>query len=125
MANLGGLLCLMTATIVAAKISFPGGTLTNNLVSMAIACFKACLVVTIFMGVWYTTKLAKLWSVIGFLWLIFLFGVLIDYKSRGSEPIAGFHGDAGSALREGKAQELKPTPGDDASKVTPGGPAAE
>jgi caa(3)-type oxidase subunit IV len=120
--NLGALLVLMTLTIVAAKISFPGGTLTNNIVAMGIACCKAFLVITIFMGVAYTTKLAKLWAVVGFLWLVFLFGVLIDYKSRGNEPVAGFHGDAGSALREGKAEQLPPTPGDDASKVTPGGP---
>ena len=35
--NLALLLCLMAATIWAAKQSFPGGTLTNNIVAMGIA----------------------------------------------------------------------------------------
>ena len=119
--TLACLLILMGLTIWAAGVQFYGGTLTNNIVAMVIACMKASLVVLIFMGVAYTTKLAKLWSVVGFLWLFFLFGVLIDYKSRAVEPIAGFHNDAGSALRMGSdADKLKPTPGDEARIPTPG-----
>ncbi|MHB8635666.1 MAG: cytochrome C oxidase subunit IV family protein [Fimbriimonadaceae bacterium] len=121
-ATLGALLLLMAMTILAAKVQFPGGTLTNNIVAMAIALTKASLVVLIFMGVAYTTKLAKLWAVVGFLWLFFLFGVLVDYKARGVEPVAGFHNDAGSALKMGGANHLSHTPGDNADVVTPGAP---
>jgi caa(3)-type oxidase subunit IV len=124
-ATLGALLVLMTLTILAAKIQFPGGTLTNNIVAMGIACTKAILVILIFMGVAYTTKLAKLWSIIGFLWLFFLFGVLVDYKARVVEPVAGFHDDPGSALHMGDVDHLKPTPGDEGLQVTPGKPKGD
>jgi len=115
----------MALTILAAKMQFPGGTLTNNIVAMGIAVTKASLVVLIFMGVAYTTKLAKLWSIIGFLWLFFLFGVLVDYKARGTEPVAGFYDDAGSALHMGNTDGLKPTPGDAGLQVTPGKPQGD
>ncbi len=93
---------------------------------MGIAIAKALLVITIFMGVAYTTKLAKIWAIIGFLWLFFLFGVMIDYKSRDADPkVTGFYDDAGSALREGGARDMKQTPGDDASKLTAGKPKGD
>jgi caa(3)-type oxidase subunit IV len=109
-ATLFALLVLMALTIAAAKVSFPGGTLTNNIVAMLIACIKATLVMLIFMGVAYTTKLAKLWSVLGFLWLTFAFGILIDYNTR--DAIPGPYNDPGSALRANGARDLPATPGD-------------
>ncbi|HLK14347.1 MAG TPA: hypothetical protein VKT78_06055 [Fimbriimonadaceae bacterium] len=115
LANWGALLVFMGLTIACAKVSFPGGSMTNNIVAMTIASIKAILVILIFMGVWYTTKLAKLWSIIGFLWLTFAFGILIDYNTR--DAIPGPYDDAGSALRYGKAIDLKPTPGDSAPEV--------
>ena len=118
--TLCALLVLMALTILAAKMQFPGGTLTNNIVAMGISVTKAGLVVLIFMGVAYTTKLAKLWSIVGFLWLFFLFGVLVDYKARIVEPVAGFHDDPGSALHMGDADHLKPAPDDEGNQVTPG-----
>ena len=109
------LLILMAATVAFANVQFPGGTMTNNIVAMAIAATKAVLVILIFMGVMFTTKLAKLWAVLGFIWLTFAFGILIDYHTR--DPIEGYYDDAGSALRMGKAIEMKNTPGDDATQV--------
>jgi caa(3)-type oxidase subunit IV len=124
-ATLGCLLVLMTMTVTFATVQFPGGTVTNNVVAMGIACTKAILVVLIFMGVAYTTKLAKLWSIIGFLWLFFLFGVLVDYKARVVEPVAGFHDDPGSALHMGDVDHLKPTPGDTGLQFQPGKPKGD
>lgn len=115
LATWGLLLVLMLATVAAAKVQFPGGTMTNNIVAMAIATVKAVFVILIFMGVKYTTKLAKLWAIIGFVWLILAFGVLIDYHTR--EPIKGYYNDAGSALRVGDAITYDKTPGDDAPDV--------
>lgn len=109
------LLVLMLATVVFAKVQFPGGTMTNNIVAMGIATAKALLVILIFMGVKYTTNLAKLWAVIGFLWLTIAFGILIDYHTR--DAVEGYYNDAGSALRVGKAIDMKQTPDDTAPDV--------
>lgn len=54
----------------------------NNVVALAIAITKASLVVLIFMGVRWGTKLTWLWAALGFIWFLLLFGILSDYISR-------------------------------------------
>jgi cytochrome c oxidase subunit IV len=68
-------------TVAASYVDLPGDL--NAVVALAIACFKAVLVVLFFMHVKYSSKLTKLTVAAGFL----TFGVLImmtmtDYISR-------------------------------------------
>ncbi len=62
----------------------------NNVAAMTIAIIKATLVFLFFMGVKYSSKLTWVWATAGFLWLLVLFGVLIDYMSRGWIPVKGW-----------------------------------
>jgi cytochrome c oxidase subunit 4 len=56
----------------------------NNVVMLAIAIAKAALVILIFMGVRWSSRLTMVVAVSGFLWLIILFGItMTDYMSRG------------------------------------------
>ena len=94
--NLYKLFALMVLTVVAAKIheifaSMPSiPTHFANVVALTIAIVKAYLVVSIFMGVRYTTNLAKLFAIGGFVWFLLMFGILIDYVSRPWEPVRGW-----------------------------------
>ena len=55
----------------------------NTPIALAVAFFKASLVVIYFMGVRYNTPLTKVVVVSGFFWLIILFGLTMgDYVSR-------------------------------------------
>ena len=55
----------------------------NTPVALAIAGFKATLVILFFMGVKYNTPLTKVVAASGFLWLIILFGITMgDYLTR-------------------------------------------
>jgi len=55
----------------------------NTPVALAIAAFKATLVILFFMGVKYNTPLTKVVAASGFLWLIILFGITMgDYLTR-------------------------------------------
>jgi cytochrome c oxidase subunit 4 len=75
-----GLLICTGLTVLVAKQEF--GAL-NTPVALAIACFKASLVIWIFMGVRYNTPLTKVAVVSGFAWLLILFGLgMGDYLSR-------------------------------------------
>lgn len=93
---LGG---LMGLTILAAKLDFGHllpvssqiGSVINNLVALAIAIVKAYLVVSIFMGVKWGTKLVKMWAIAGFVWLPLLLGVFFDYMSRAWEPVESWN----------------------------------
>lgn len=75
---------LMAATVMAAKMPVfhisdnPNGAML--LVALVIAVLKASCIVAIFMGAFFSTKLVRLLSVVGFAWLIifFLF-TLTDY----------------------------------------------
>jgi len=85
----------MAITIWAAGIHIPTpgapeSPLMNNIVAMAIACTKAFLVVWIFMGVKFGTKLIKLWAYAGFIWFGMLFFVYCDYYTRSWEPVPGW-----------------------------------
>ena len=100
--TLFALLFLMALTI---GISFvPLGHIGNNIAAMAIACIKASLVFSIFMGVAWGTKLLKFWALLGFVWMLLIFGILIDYATRTTEVVPGFYHDAGSALPVGGAK---------------------
>jgi cytochrome c oxidase subunit IV len=54
----------------------------NFVVAMIVASIKAYLVVRNFMNVKGSTKLTFLWAVLGFVWLMLMAGVFIDYRSR-------------------------------------------
>jgi cytochrome c oxidase subunit 4 len=55
----------------------------NTPIALAVAFFKASLVIIYFMGVRYNTPLTKAVVVSGFFWLIILFGMTMgDYVSR-------------------------------------------
>ena len=55
----------------------------NTPVALAIAGFKATLVILFFMGVKYNTPLTKVVAASGFVWLIILFGITMgDYLTR-------------------------------------------
>jgi caa(3)-type oxidase subunit IV len=86
------LMVLLILTLVAARIHLPsiGPLNLNFVVAFVIAAVKAFLVVTVFMGVGSATRLTKLWAVIGFIWLLFLFGILLDYAARGWIPVQGW-----------------------------------
>lgn len=62
----------------------------NNLVALAIAVTKATLVVLFFMQVKYGTRLTWIWTALGFIWLLILFGTVGDYISREWLPAYGF-----------------------------------
>ena len=74
------LLACTLLTVVAARIDL--GAL-NTPVALAIAGFKATLVILFFMGVKYNTPLTKVVAASGFVWLIILFGITMgDYLTR-------------------------------------------
>lgn len=104
------LMVLMVATIGAA-IYMPEPIRSNsvmmNLIAMGIAVLKAYLVVSIFMGVKWATKLTKLFAIGGFVWFLTLFIALVDYASRPLEPVVGWDKGAPQALpRDPKRQEI-------------------
>ncbi len=75
------LIVLTGVTVVIARMDL--GAL-NTPVALAIAGFKATLVILFFMGVKYNTPLTKVVAASGFLWLIILFGITMgDYLTRG------------------------------------------
>jgi cytochrome c oxidase subunit IV len=108
MKTLAALVVLMILTVIFGQIPFLDlnlgfvrlhGTLMNNLVAMAIAVMKALLVMNFFMGVKYTTKLAKLWAYAGFVGFALMFLVYGDYTTRVYEPTPRWGPDPGSSLQ--------------------------
>ena len=56
----------------------------NNVVMLAIAVAKAALVILVFMGVRWSSRLTWVVAASGFVWLLILFGLTMsDYISRG------------------------------------------
>ena len=56
----------------------------NNVVMLSIAIVKATLVILIFMGVRWSSRLTWVVAASGFVWLLILFGItMTDYLSRG------------------------------------------
>ena len=83
-AYLGVFAALMVLTFLTVWVAFQDLGAFNDLVAMAIAFTKTCLVVWIFMGMRNGSPLARLMAVGAFLWLIFLFALtLADYWTRG------------------------------------------
>jgi cytochrome c oxidase subunit 4 len=54
----------------------------NLIVALIVAVIKAALVVMFFMNVKGGTKLTVLWAALGFIWLLFMGGIFMDYQSR-------------------------------------------
>lgn len=96
--NLIALMVLMVLTVVAARVLHVLPTWPANVLAMTIALIKAFLVVSIFMGVKYTTNLAKLFAIGGFVWFLLMFGILIDYFSRPWEPVKGWEPTPSTSL---------------------------
>ncbi len=97
------LMGLMIATVVAARLPYEGGvkgipSAIAWLILLGIAFWKAGLVVQIFMGVKYGTKLTKLYAYGGFFWVTLLGVTLFDYATRQLEPVQGWEPVAESAL---------------------------
>ncbi len=105
------LLVLMSATIAASYVQLPG--VGNNIVALIIATIKAVLVVMVFMGVKYSTKLVKIWAMIGFIWVTFIFGILIDYATR--IPVSGFNSDFSTTVPRKAEVAGQPSPPQDQS----------
>jgi len=66
------------------------GTYAMNFIALAIACIKAYLVISIFMGVKFGTPLIKLYAVVGFVWALFIGGFMVDYTTRKYELVKGW-----------------------------------
>lgn len=99
------LIGLMVATILAAFM-LPGvPTFWMNVIALVIATVKASLVVTIFMGVGYSTKLVRLYALGGFAWFFLMFIMLADYTTRPTEPVVGWETDGASALPRGTTEK--------------------
>ncbi len=83
--TLGLLMLLLVVTVglysldLSKHIPIPG---INLIVAMIVAVTKAALVVRNFMNVKGGTKLVFLWAVLGFIWLLLLGGIFMDYVSR-------------------------------------------
>lgn len=81
----GLLMVLLLMTVGAYEIDvnkYTGWSWPNIIIAMTIAIAKAALVVLFFMNVRGSTKLTWLWAAIGFIWLIFLSGIFVDYQTR-------------------------------------------
>lgn len=55
-------------------------------IAMVIAVAKALVVVLFFMQVKYSSRLTWMWAALGFAWLFFMAGILVDYQSRSMNP---------------------------------------
>jgi cytochrome c oxidase subunit 4 len=93
--NFLALLVLMALTVWAAMLptQFPylqEHSVINNLTAMGIAVTKAVLVIMFFMHAKFSTKLSKLFVVLGFAWLSLMFGFFIDYSTRHWEEVPGW-----------------------------------
>ena len=80
----GALMVLTLVTVLAAFVNLGA---FNPAVAMAIAIFKATLVVLYFMHVKYSSRLTKLVVLTGLFFLVILLGeTMMDYASRGFLP---------------------------------------
>ena len=90
MVTLGALLFLMVLTVYVAHFTHVPWLPLANVIAMSIAIMKATLVIAIFMAVKYSSNLTKLFAIGGFVWLLLLGGILIDYLGRPWEPVQGW-----------------------------------
>ena len=81
-------------------IPIPG---VNLIVALVVAVIKATLVVYFFMNVKGSTKLTVLWAVLGFIWLLLMGGIFMDYQTRAWVDQSGWqnttesHDDTGNS----------------------------
>lgn len=76
-------LLLMVMTGVTVGAAYVDLGVLNLPVAVAIACFKATIVILYFMHVKYSSKIIQLTAATGFFFLIILFGITItDYMTR-------------------------------------------
>ena len=74
---------LMVLTGVTVGVAYIDLGRWNTVVALAIACFKAMIVVLYFMHVKYSTRLIKLTVIAGLYWMVILFGLTLgDYLTR-------------------------------------------
>ena len=74
---------LMVLTAVTVGVAYIDLGPMNTVAAIAIACFKAMIVVLYFMHVKYSTRLIKLTVIAGLYWMVILFGLtLSDYLTR-------------------------------------------
>lgn len=106
-----GLTALMVLTIWASQMHITN-LVVANAIAIAIAVFKAGLVVRNFMGVGHSTPLVKWWAILGFSWLTVLGLVLLDYGVRQYEPVAGFdpNDKMGMSLQRNEGTKMEMTP---------------
>jgi caa(3)-type oxidase subunit IV len=84
----GILFVLLIVTVVLYYIDLSAATRwvgMNFVVAMFVAVIKAGFVVYNFMNVRGSTKLTWLWAVLGFVWLMLMAGIFVDYRSRPSQ----------------------------------------
>ena len=93
MITLGALLVLMVLTVFMARLVTVTSIPLANVIAMTIAVMKAVLVIAIFMAVKYSSNLTKLFAIGGFVWLLLMGGILIDYLGRPWEPVPGWEPD--------------------------------
>lgn len=98
------LLVLMVTTIAASYMTGVN-TVVMNIIALTIAIIKATLVVTVFMGVGYSTKLVRLYAIGGFGWFLLMFIMFADYVTRPTEPVVGWEVQGASALPRGTADK--------------------
>ena len=74
---------LLLMTLVTTLVAFVDLARFNSVVALAIATFKATLVVLFFMGVKYSPRLTRVAIITGIFFLILLFAFsMVDYLSR-------------------------------------------
>lgn len=76
-------LALMVLTAITVGVAFLHLGAFNDVVAMAIAVTKACLVILYFMHVRYSSRMSRITIAAGFVWLAIMIGItLTDYLSR-------------------------------------------
>ncbi|MFQ3587690.1 MAG: cytochrome C oxidase subunit IV family protein [Fimbriimonadaceae bacterium] len=104
----GALIVLMVLTVGWAQIAYlilpdaPIASFINNFVAMTIAVAKALLVILIFMGVKWSTKLTKMYALCGFVWVTLIGIAFCDYATRRWEPVAAWEESAISPITGAK-----------------------
>ena len=82
-----GLLVLLFLTVAVAKVHL--GPL-NNTVALAIAVIKALMVILVFMGARFSSRLTWVWATAGFAFLVIMLLTVGDYITRNFESINGW-----------------------------------
>ncbi len=81
----GALMVLLGITVGLYYVDFnkiTGWSWPNIILALFIAIVKASLVVLFFMNVRGSTRLTWLWAALGFIWLLLMGGIFMDYQSR-------------------------------------------